>query len=62
MSVCCIAHLLVSHTEFNDLDILSSKVVVFNTTHSRVTFTINIQEVRIVHSANYLHIKLRILL
>ena len=39
---------LLSYTEYYDLDILSSKVVVFNTTHRRVTFTINIQEVRIL--------------
>ena len=37
---------LLAHTEYYNLDILSSKVVVFNTTHCTVTFTIDIQEVR----------------
>ena len=39
---------LLVYTEYYDLEILSSEVAVFNTTHSRVTFTINIQEVRIL--------------
>ena len=54
--ILCNHNYLLVHTEYYDLDILSSKVVVFNTTHSRVTFTINIQEVRILEQYT-IHIK-----
>ena len=39
---------LMVYTEYYNLDILSSKVVVYNATHCRITFTINIQEVTIL--------------